>query len=68
VGTWSSVAVTEAVALTEPEVAVIVAVPAATEVTRPEDEIVATDSADVDHVILASLNVVPEPSFAVAVS
>ena len=67
-GAWSSVAVTEAVALTEPEAAVIVAVPAATDVTKPADETVATDPADVDHVILAPLSVAPAASFAVAVS
>jgi len=62
------VAVTEAVALTVPEVAVIVAVPVATDVTRPVDETVATDAAEVDHVKLLPLIVVPEASFAVAVS
>jgi len=49
------VTVTEAVALSEPEVAVIVVVPSATEVTRPADETVATDAADVAHVTVAPL-------------
>ena len=41
---------TDAVLLTEPEVAVIVADPVATEVTSPADETVAIDELDVAHV------------------
>jgi hypothetical protein len=50
--TWLTVTV--AVALTESEVAVIVAVPFATEVTSPTDETVATDSSDVAQATVAS--------------
>jgi len=50
--TWLTV--TLAVALTESEVAVIVAVPFATAVTRPLDDTVATDSSDVAHATVAS--------------
>tara|TARA_Y100000758_G_scaffold212035_1_gene152047 strand:- start:171 stop:461 length:291 start_codon:yes stop_codon:yes gene_type:complete len=39
-----------AVAFTDPDVAVIVAVPEATEVTSPADDTVATDELDVAHV------------------
>ena len=59
---------TEAVALTEPEVAVIVAVPSATAVTRPDDDTVATDEFDVVHVTGAPDIVFPPASFTVAVS
>jgi hypothetical protein len=62
------VTVTEAVALTEPEVAVITAVPSATEVTRPEEDTVATDAADVVHVTLAPLITLSFASLTVAVS
>ena len=48
VATWLTVAV--AVAFTDPDVAVIVAVPEATEVTSPADDTVATPEADVAHV------------------
>jgi hypothetical protein len=51
--------VTEAVALAEPDVAVIVAVPSATEVTEPDEETVAMDAADVAHETLAPLIVAP---------
>ncbi len=51
--------VTAAVPLAEPDVAVIVAVPSATEVTEPDDETVATDEADVAHDTLAPLIVAP---------
>tara|TARA_B100001123_G_scaffold359525_1_gene415046 strand:- start:98 stop:610 length:513 start_codon:yes stop_codon:yes gene_type:complete len=61
------VTVTEAVALTEPDVAVIVALPAATEVTTP-DETVATEALDVVHVTVASLIVAPFWSLTVAMS
>ena len=60
--------VTEADALAEPEVAMIVVDPLATAVTRPADETVATDAADVDHVTVAPDMVVPVTSFAVALS
>ena len=60
--------VTLAVAVAEPDVAVIVAVPFATAVTRPDDETVATDAADELHVTLAPLIVAPFWSLTVAVS
>jgi hypothetical protein len=47
---------------------VIVAVPSATEVTRPEEETVATDALDVAHDTLAPLIVAPFWSLTVAVS
>jgi hypothetical protein len=47
--------VTAAVPLTEPDVAVIVALPSATEVTSPVDDTVATDELDVAHVTAAPL-------------
>jgi hypothetical protein len=62
--TWVTVAV--AVALAEPDVAVIVAVPSATAVTRPADETVATDSSDVTHVTVGFEMIFPPPSRAVA--
>ena len=58
--------VTAAVPLAEPDVAVIVAVPSATEVTRPVDETVATDEAEVAHDTLAPLIVAPFWSLTVA--
>ena len=60
--------VTDAVALSEPEVAVITALPSATEVTRPEEDTVATDAADVVHVTLAPLIALLFASFTIAVS
>ena len=51
--------VTAAVPLAEPDVAVIVAVPSATEVTDPDEETVATEAADDDHDTLAPLIVAP---------
>ena len=51
--------VTLAVALTEPDVAVIVAVPSATAVTRPLEDTVATDALDELHDTLAPLIVAP---------
>ena len=51
--------VTAAVPFAEPDVAVIVAEPSATEVTEPVDETVATDAADDDHDTLALLIVAP---------
>ena len=55
-----------AVALTDPDVAVMVAVPAATAVTRPADETVATDELDVAHVMLGFEIVFPAASITVA--
>ena len=60
--------VTEAVALSEPEVTVIVAVPFATEVTRPAEETVATASSDVAHDTVAPEIVDPAAFLTVAVS
>ena len=60
---------TAAAALAEPEVAVIVAVPSATAVTRPVvDETVAMVVSDVAHVTPAPEIAVPPASFTVAVS
>ena len=53
---------------TEPDVAVIVAVPSATEVTSPADETVATDELDVVQVTGAPEITVPPASFTVAAS
>jgi hypothetical protein len=64
--TWATV--TAAVALTEPEVAVITAVPSATEVTRPADETVAIVVSDVAHVTVAPLISLPLSSLTTAVS
>ena len=60
--------VTEAVAVSEPDVAVIVAEPVAIPVTSPVDETVATDEFDVPHVTVAPLIVLPTASLTVAVS
>jgi len=60
--------VTETVRLAEPEVAVIVAEPSATDVTRPVEDTVATEAADVAHVRLAPLIVAPFWSLTVAES
>jgi hypothetical protein len=60
--------VTLAVALSDPLVAVIVAVPYATEVTRPASDTVATAASDVVHVTVAPLIVSPLASVTVAVS
>ena len=57
-----------AVAVAEPEVAVMVAVPSATEVTTPSDDTVATEALDVVHVTVAPEIVVPLASFTVAMS
>ena len=54
--------------LAEPDVAVIVAVPSATEVTRPADETVAMDELDVVQVTVAPDMVLPTASLTVAVS
>ena len=60
--------VTVAVAVAEPDVAVIVAVPSATAVTRPALDTVATVESDELHVTLAPLIVAPFWSLTVAVS
>ncbi len=52
--------------LAEPDVAVIVAVPLATEVTSPADDTVAMDEFDVVHVTVAPDMVLPTASFTVA--
>ena len=57
---------TVAVALTDPDVAVMVAVPSATAVTRPAVETVATDELDVAQVTSASEITVPPASLTVA--
>jgi hypothetical protein len=54
--------------LAEPDVAVIVAVPSATAVTRPAVETVATDAADVVHVTVAPLISLSFASLTVGVS
>ena len=64
--TWPTVTV--AVALADPDVAVIVAEPSATEVTRPVDDTVATASFDVVHVTVAPSTTWPFVSVTVAVS
>ena len=58
--------VTAAVASSEPEVAVIVAVPFPTEETWPADDTVATDSSDVAQATVASEIVLLFASFTVA--
>ena len=60
--------VTVAVALTDPDVAVMVAVPSATAVTRPSDETVATDELDVAQVTVGFEITVPPAFFTVAMS
>ena len=60
--------VTAAVPFADPEVAVIVAVPSATEVTRPAVETVATEALDELHDTLAPLIVAPFWSLTVAES
>ena len=55
-----------AVALTDPDVAVMVAVPSATAVTNPADEIVATEALDVAHVTVGFEITVPPASLPVA--
>ena len=52
--------------LTDPDVAVMVAVPSATAVTRPADETVATDELDVTHVTVAPEMIFPAASVTVA--
>jgi len=65
--TVGSPTVTEAVALAEAEVAVIVAVPATAAVTSPVDDTVATAADDVVHVTVALAIVAPFWSLTVAV-
>ena len=60
--------VTAAVPFADPDVAVIVAVPSATEVTNPVEDTVATEVADVAHETLAPLMVAPFWSLTVAES
>ena len=60
--------VTVAVAVADPDVAVIVALPLATAVTRPAVDTVATDALDELHDTLAPLIVAPFWSLTVAVS
>ena len=55
-----------AVALTDPDVAVMVAVPSATAVTNPPAETVATDELDVAHVTVGFEITVPPASLPVA--
>ena len=59
---------TVAVPLADPDVAVMVAVPSATAVTRPSDETVATDELDVTHVTVAPGMMFPAASLTVATS
>lgn len=59
--------VTEEVALSEPEVAVTVAVPFPAAVTSPADETVATPATEDDHVTGVPVITVPRASFTVAV-
>ena len=59
---------TAEVALTDPALAVIVALPFSTDVTRPADDTVATVASDVDHVTEALDIVAPFWFFTVAVS
>ena len=58
---------TVAVPLADPDVAVMVAVPLPTAVTRPADETVATDELDVAHVMLGFEITVPAASLTIAV-
>ena len=57
---------TVVVPLTDPAVAVIVAVPSATAVTNPAAETVATDELDVAHVMVGFEMVFPPASITVA--
>jgi hypothetical protein len=56
------------VAVSEPNVAVTVAVPSATEVTSPAVDTVATDAADVVHETVTPDITFPPESFTVAVT
>ena len=55
-----------AVALTDPDVAVMVAVPSMTAVTSPSAETVATEASDVAHAMLGFEITVPPASLTVA--
>ena len=57
---------TVAAPLADPDVAVMVAVPSATAVTRPAAETVATDELDVAHVTVAPEMMLPAASLTVA--
>ena len=57
---------TVAVPLAGPDVAVMVAVPAATAVTRPADETVATEALDVAHAMVGFEMIFPAASITVA--
>ena len=57
-----------AVPLADPDVAVMVAVPLATAVTRPADETVATEASEVAHVTVGFEIVSPPASVTVAAS
>ena len=59
---------TDAVALAEPDAAVIVAEPSATEVTRPEEETVAIPASVVVHVTVGLGITVPPASLTVGTS
>ena len=60
--------VTAAVPLADPDVAVMVAVPLATAVTRPAEDTVAISVSDEPHVTVGLAITVPFASFTVAVS
>jgi len=64
--TWDTVTV--AVLLAEPDVAVIVAVPSATEITKPADDTVAFVVSEDAHVTVAPVMVLSLASFTVATS
>ena len=59
---------TVTVALTDPDVAVMVAVPSATAATNPADETVATEALDVAHVTVGFEITLPPAFFTVAMS
>ena len=59
---------TVAVALADPDVAVMVAVPSATAVTSPADEMVPTEASDVAHVTVGFEITLPPAFFTVAMS
>ena len=59
---------TVAVPLADPDVAVMVAVPLPTAVTRPADETVTTEVSDVAHAMLGFEITVPPASLTVATS
>ena len=61
--TWLTVAV--AVALADPDVAVMVAVPSETAVTSPADETVATEASDVAHAMVGFEMMFPAASLTV---